>query len=369
MERSGRGVGYRARRALGGGARRARSGSTHRPHRIMSSTRKMRPFYAVVLLTPMLQACGSPTAPPAAGIAEELLFASDRTGVFQIYRLEEEGPVQLTDDSTYDSWWPRASPDGSTIVLYRTAVSDRPEVGGANSNYAAASLWSMRADGSGLRELIARGSYGWEAQGVADWSPDGRRLVMAAASAAEDGRWYLFVTDAAGRNPLRVSRRSSLFLDPSWSPDGRQLVYSAFPEGYEGQDIARTEIHVSDADGGNEQRLTSDGFRDHDPYWAPDGSEIAFETDVDPEYRGVGRWALRAVRPDGTGLRTVLDDGSINTVPRWSGDSSRFYFHRLEFGSGRKFFLARVEKDGTGLVRLTDGGAYDDTDVDPLPLP
>ncbi len=40
---------------------------------------------------------------------------------------------------------------------------------------------------------------------------------------------------------------------------------------------------------------------------------------------------LQAVRPDGTDYRTLLDDGQVNTVPRWSSDSKSLFFHRLDF--------------------------------------
>ena len=59
-------------------------------------------------------------------------------------------------------------------------------------------------------------------------------------------------------------------LDPSWSPDGRQIAFSTF-----------SQIYVMDADGSNQQPLTSSSVSKFGPSWSPDGRQIAFYS-----YRG-----------------------------------------------------------------------------------
>ena len=64
-----------------------------------------------------------PVAPAAAAIPPgDLVFDSDRTGNFEIFTMTGEGrsPRQLTDDTRYDSWWARLSPDRRTILFYRS---------------------------------------------------------------------------------------------------------------------------------------------------------------------------------------------------------------------------------------------------------
>lgn len=138
----------------------------------------------------------------------------------------------------------------------------------------------MDADGSNERVLLPQGSHGWSSQGVVDWSPDGTKLVMA----GETDHWNLYVTDTDGSNPLRISERDGLYLDPSWSPDGSKIVYTAIPADREITifDLARVftflEVFTSDPDGSNEVRHTFDDLRDHDPYFSPNGEEISFES-------------------------------------------------------------------------------------------
>ena len=263
-----------------------------------------------------------PVAKQATG--DMLIFASRRSGNDEIWTVPRAGgtAVRLTEDARFETWWPRPSPSGLTFLAYRSPAPGR------SNDYENAALWLFDIDGSRPRELIAKGAHGWTAQGVADWSPDGETLVMAAQ---EGGRWRLFVTDALGRNPVKISRRDSLFADPSWSPDGTRIVYCALPAGYTGVDLGQLEIHTCDADGGNERRLTYDTNRDHDPYWSPDGAWIAWESGANALAVITGPVDLRAIRPDGTDLHTVLADGQINTVPRWSPDAQSLFFHRLDF--------------------------------------
>lgn len=304
------------------------------------------------------------TQPPVTEATEAgVYFSTNRSGNYEVVRLNDGSLEYLTSDATFDSWWPRQSPDGKTMLFYRSHVLDRPSTGGHNNNYMQSALWSLDLQTGLAVELIPKRANGWLAQGVVDWSPDGRKLVMAAIDATSN-RWHLFTTEPDGSNPVQISSRSSLFLDPSWSDDGSEIVYVAFPPDYSGTELSRLEVYVADADGLNERRLTFDNLRDHDPYWSPDGSTIAFETAVEPGFFGVGKWAIRAVDAAGGDITTVLDDGNINTLPRWSRDGSRILFHRFEFGANHGFIGASMNADGTGYETVSGGGAYDDTDLD-----
>lgn len=282
----------------------------------------------------------------------KLIFSSDRTGNLEIWisNLDGSKPLQLTDDKKYESNWPRVSPDRSKVLFYRAPK------GAKESSYELFSLWQIDIDGNNARELIPNGTYGWATQAVADWSPDGKSIIM--ASSKKGGNWNLYLTDAAGKNPKRISKRESLYLDPSWSPDGSKLVYCAFPEDYKGNKLNKLEIFISDANGNNEKQLTFDDYRDHDPYWSPNGEWIAFETQTQPLYWLVGKWSLRITPAQGGKTLAILNDGHVNTLPRWSPDSSQLYFHRLRFKKDKKFGLWRINRDGSNLVNITSANSY-----------
>ena len=158
----------------------------------------------------------------------KLIFASNRTGNLEIWLSDFDGDnsIQLTTNDRYESNWPRVSPDRSKVLFYRAPK------GSKENSYNQFSLWQLNLADQSVKELIPQGAYGWTAQGVADWSPDGNKIVMAASKNNE--RWHLYITDQSGQNPKQISKRESLYLDPSWSPDGSKLVFCAFPEDYKG---------------------------------------------------------------------------------------------------------------------------------------
>ncbi len=291
-------------------------------------------------------------------VNSKLIFSSNRTGNLEIWLsdLDGENAVQLTTDDNYESNWPRVSPDRTKVLFYRAPK------GSKENAYEQFSLWQLNLSDQSVQELIPRGMHGWATQGVADWSPDGTNIVMAASK--NKGRWHLYITDAHGKNPVRISKRESLYLDPSWSPDGTKLVFSAFPEDYKGTNLNHLEIFTSDADGSNEKRLTFDTLRDHDPYWSPNGKWIAYETEVQPLYWLVGKWALRVTDVQTGKTTDLLNDGHINTLPRWSPDSNQLYFHRLRFKEDKKFGLWRINLDGSNLVRIAGSNRYKDIQAD-----
>ena len=303
---------------------------------------------------------GGGAAADAAAPRDRFVFCSARTGRFEIYRYEDGQITQLTDDASQDAWWPRISPDRTRVAFYRSAVTDRPAQGGWDNDYQHATLWLMNADGTGAHPLLTLADQGWSAQGVANWSPDGSRLVMTAQDQTTH-RWSLYLLDLEqGGPPARVSTRDSFYLDPSWSPDGQRLVFSAFPPDATGTDLAQLEIYTARADGSDEVRLTDDDVRDHDPSWSPDGSTVVFESEMDP---AALRWALRTVTVDGHLVGPLLDDGNINTLGRYRPDGA-LTFHRFVLNAGTSWRISRIEPDGTGLADLTHG-ADEDVNADP----
>jgi hypothetical protein len=109
------------------------------------------------------------------------------------------------------------------------------------------------------------------------------------------------------------------------------------------------------ASGGTPRRLTSDAY-DTQPAWSPDGRTIAF-TRVTFGRTAVS-YAVRAVGPDGSGLRTLAAEAS---GAAWSPDGTRLAYASVRDRNGETcfdacFFNAELyvsAADGTGAQRLT----------------
>jgi Tol biopolymer transport system component len=277
---------------------------------------------------------------------DRLLFDSNRTGNFELYgmRTTGTGVEQLTSDTRYDSWWPRLSPDRRRVLFYRTPA------GSSDKHYDRTSLWMMNAAGGDVTELLPSGAYGWIVQGHAEWSPDGRRLVMFGGKRVSP---QIFVTSVLGRQPVQITHRGGTNIDPSWSPDGTTVAFVGCPGSF--CLASRTEIYEVGSNGGDPVRVTHDSIRDNDPYYSPSGDRIAWLSETSAA--GIaGTWNIRMAAPDGSDLTMVTNDHNINSRPQWSPDGKEIYFHRLVYDAAQPHFgIWAVHPDGTGLRDLSAG--------------
>jgi TolB protein len=290
--------------------------------------------------------------------ADQVVFDSDRAGgTHEIYVMKTDGTgvTRLTDDASYQNWWPRVSPDRTKVLFYR-APANKPE------SYPDASLWLMNADGSGVTQLRAKGEDGWSIQGHGEWSPDGTRIAMFGSAGAA---LEIFVTDANGKNPVQYTSRGGVNTDVSWSPDGTRLLFNGCPSAASCTP-ANYEIYLMDATPlAAATRITNDGLADYDPYFSPDGGKIAWLVDVDPTANvipatttALGRWAIRIADIDAGGnisnAAYLIDDGNINSKPAWSLDGLTIFFHRM-VPPDYRFRVFSILPDGSGLTELTPG--------------
>ena len=278
-----------------------------------------------------------------------MLYDSNLNGVnYEIYSMSTTGgtPTQLTNDQTYDSWWPRLSPDRRSILFYRTPK------GTYDRDYTKTSLWRMNWDGTGVTQLLAVGAYGWVNQGHVDWSPDGTKLVMFGGSTSKT---QIYVTDANGANPVAVTSGVASAYDPSWSPDGSRVAYITCPTVPCG--AADFEVYTTAAvPGSTPSRVTDDGMRDNDPYFSPDGTRIAWLEETSPTTGAAGAWNIRVANVDGSSAGYVTNDGNISSRPQWSKDSTLIYTHRLVYTDAVPHFdIYVMHADGSNMQNLTAG--------------
>jgi Tol biopolymer transport system component len=192
-------------------------------------------------------------------------------------------------------------------------------------------IYVMNADGSSPTRL----TNGPANNRRPAWSPDGKRIVFASN---RDGDFEIYVMDADGSNPTRLTNNPATDDQPAWSPDGTKIAFTSGRDG-------NTDIYVMNVDGSSPTRLTKYG----PPWevglaaWSPDGTRIAyFEEICDPAPDGCGG-STQIMNADGSDDHGVVAGGSR---PAWSPDGGR-----IAFGTGQIWVLYL---DGSGHTEVID---------------
>jgi eukaryotic-like serine/threonine-protein kinase len=172
------------------------------------------------------------TAPALARSRDRLAFTRISRDN-DIYKSQAGGPVQLVTGSSFMDEDARLSPDGRRLAF-----------ASARASGTTVDIWIAEADGSNLQQL----THGLgRSLGSPSWSPDGRRIAFDVRG--EDSRNHLWMIDADGGAPRRLTAEKDEQVVPTWSRDGRWIYFSWWQAG--GRDIWRMP-----ANGGVPERLT-----------------------------------------------------------------------------------------------------------------
>ena len=261
-------------------------------------------------------------------LSGEIVFQSNRSGNWDIYRINADGSglVQLTH-SDADDQYPVWSPDGTQIAF----KSDR------NGNF---DIYVMDADGSNQRQITDDPANDEDPA----WSPDGTRIVF---HSERKGSMEVFVMNADGSDVTQLTNTMGKNGIPAWSPDGTRIAYT-------GNRYLGWNVYVMDADGDNDRRLT-DGHGACRPDWSPDGKKIAFVSKKADEKGDV--WVMNADGSDHVLL--TFDEQNYDYYPAWSPDGRHIVYANGPEAHSGNWDIYVMTADGTQRVQLIDHPARD----------
>jgi Tol biopolymer transport system component/predicted Ser/Thr protein kinase len=197
-----------------------------------------------------------------------------------IYRLPLGGSPRRVLDSAFADVFPKHSPDGRRIAF---------QSGRASETVPDQAVWLADIDGSNATRLT-RGPGAL--QGSPSWSPDGQWVAFDAGP--ESGQMDIWTIRTDGSGLRQVTRDPSSEIVPSWSRDGRFIYYASNRTGR--FEVWRVAAEGRSAEGGVQEQVTSEGGIV--PVESVDGQTLY--------YQAAERGALLARPTSGGRPRTVL---------------------------------------------------------------
>ena len=216
------------------------------------------------------------------------------------------------------------------------------------------------------------------------WSPDGKRIAYVSAQpgpetadatgdpivitrylykpTASEGnshfndnkRLHIFVADVATGQSRQLTNGSHYEHSIDWSPDGKEIAFVSNREPNEDQ-FFNYDLLTLDAATGEMRRLTATENAEYRPRWSPDGKTIAYQatkrglTDLETTMEDTHVWLIDADGKNRHELTGMIDNRQ--GAPEWSGDGRSVYFTVQERGS---VHLYRIPSGGGTPVAVVD---------------
>ncbi len=251
-----------------------------------------------------------------------------------------------------------------------------------------AGLWVARADGSGgtfLAPLMGSNSPLPDQGAVITWSPDSKQIAFVSSTpgpetadaqadpmvitrylykpTATEGlthfndnrRLHIFVADVATRQVRQITRGSTDEHSIDWSPDGREILFVSNHDPNSDEFFNYDVFALKVADG-SVRRLTATESCEYAPRWSPDGKSIVYAgtkrglTDRETTMEDTHVWLMDS---DGSHRREIgAGIDNRQGQPQWSPEGDAVYFTMEERGSVHLVRLPISESASTGAPQV-----------------
>ena len=264
----------------------------------------------------------------------------------------EDIAKRLTDhkkEKNYYNISPAVSPDGSKIAV----LSDR-------SGYF--DIYVLDAiDGKEIRRLVkGNRSVDFEElkllQPGISWSPDSKRIVIAAKAGKSDA---LYLINVKTRKKEKFTFNLDGIFTAAWSPDGNQLAFIGTKDG-------ASDVYVYNIDEEKLTALTSDIYSDSEPSWNNDGSVLVFVSDRNGDIAGLqppeviiehdfSQKDIYAIDLSSGNISRITDTDHNEDYPIWSHTEKNTLFYVSDDGGVWNIYRYKPDSDPVALTNILTG--------------
>ena len=202
-----------------------------------------------------------------------------------------------------------------------------------------------------LRPITTQDLWALRRFGAASLSPDGAWACVPVTQfdmAGNDSstQLWLLSTDGKQQRQLTQGHKDS---DPQWSPDGKSLAFLS--KRGTGKDAdASAQLYVMPADGGEAHRVMSLATGVSCPRWFADGVHMAFVSWVWPELATPAEQARRYKEDQADKVRaTVIEHNHYRYWDHWFARGRVPHIHTVKIGTGKDAGQVTDLFAGTGL--------------------
>ena len=233
-----------------------------------------------------------------------------------------------------------AKPDGSDVTVLASPEGTNSPLPGAGNEvtwspdgkqiaYISSAPDSRAAEASGDPMVITRYLYKPDAGEGMTRFNDNRRL-------------HISVVDVATKHARQLTKGDTDEHSIDWSPDGKEILYLTNAEPNQ-DEFFNYDVFAQRVADGSVRRVTATEFNEYDPLWSPDGKKILFRgtrrglTDRETTMEDTHVWVMNADGSDRRETGAVIDNRQGS--PHWGPDGNSVYFTVQERGSN---YLMRV---------------------------
>lgn len=203
---------------------------------------------------------------------------------------------------------PEWNPQGDKISYQMVKSGVRPRLAVVNSN------------GSEAHSVSSGGLL----QNDWSWDPRGQQIAYETYS---DGQFQIRLVDTSGdKDRVLTDGEGGIYKDrtPEWSPQGDKILFERH-----NRVTPTNELWVVNPETGEDKRIANFRGRSYDATWSPDGSKIAFVSNMDDD---INEYDLYVMDADGANLERISALPGDEYAPSWSPDGSAIAFTRIDWG-------------------------------------